>query len=388
MDFSGSLVSKLPQVKTTIFSEMTALAEQHQAVNLSQGFPDFDMDPALLACYEEASRKGYNQYAPMAGWLPLRENLASMLNNLYSCPYDPGTEITITAGGTQALFTAIMAFVREGDEVVVFEPAYDSYVPAITLAGGIPKFIRLEGPDFSIPWQAVRKVLNQRSRMVILNTPHNPTGKVWSAQDMEQLAQLLRGKDIIVLSDEVYGHILYDGLEHQSVCRFPELATRSIVVGSFGKTYHCTGWKVGFAAGPTQLMQEFRKVHQFNVFSVNTPAQMAFASVLSQPETYLKLPAFYGTKRDFFLSCMKDLPFLFRPVQGSYFALADYSPVSDENDRDFAIRLTREAGVATVPLSAFYSKSKDEKLLRFCFAKKEETIQEAADRLKKWMNSK
>lgn len=384
MEFSGTISSKLPRVKTTIFSVMSALAQETGAVNLSQGFPDFPMDSGLIDAMAEAARNGHNQYAPMPGYFPLREAIAKMKSELYSCAYNPETEITITAGGTQAIFTAITAFIREGDEVMIFEPAYDCYVPAIALAGGVPKFVQLEGPDYSVPWASVKKLLNQRTRMIILNSPHNPTGALLSAQDMEQLEKMIKGKDILVLSDEVYAHLLYDGLEHQSVCRFPELAKKAMVVGSFGKTYHCTGWKVGYLAAPEALTEAFRKVHQYNVFSVNTPAQVAFASFLNRPETYLHLAEFYGRKRDLFFSLMKGLPFKFKPVQGGYFALAKYGHFSDASDVDFAKTLTREAGVATIPLSPFYTQGKDEHYLRFCFAKTDDTLQAAANRLKDW----
>lgn len=366
---------------------MSALAQETGAVNLSQGFPDFPMDPGLIDAMAEAARAGHNQYAPMPGYFPLREAIANMKSELYSCAYNPETEITITAGGTQAIFTAITAFIQEGDEVMIFEPAYDCYVPAIALAGGIPKFVQLEAPDYRIPWASVKKLLSQRTRMIILNSPHNPTGALLSAQDMEQLGKMLRGKDVLVLSDEVYAHLLYDGRDHQSVCRFPELAQRSLVVGSFGKTYHCTGWKVGYLAAPEALSEAFRKVHQYNVFSVHLPAQVAFASFLNRRETYLHLSAFYGGKRDLFFSMMQGLPFKFKPVQGGYFALAQYGHFSDAPDVAFAQTLTREAGVATIPLSSFYTQGKDEKCLRFCFAKTDDTLQEAATRLKFWAQS-
>ena len=384
MDFSGTFTSKLPRVKTTIFSVMSALAQETGAVNLSQGFPDFPMAPELVEALYDAAKNGHNQYAPMPGYLPLRKAVADMKSALYSCTYHPETEITITAGGTQAIFTAITTFIREGDEVMIFEPAYDCYVPAISLVGGVPKFIQLEGPDYQVPWASVKKLLNQRTRMIILNSPHNPTGALLSAQDMEQLSKILKGKDVIILSDEVYAHLLYDGLDHQSVCRYPELAQRALVVGSFGKTYHCTGWKVGYIAAPEALTEAFRKVHQYNVFSVNTPAQVAFAKVLSRPETYLHLSAFYGQKRDLFFSLMEGLPFQFKPVQGGYFALANYGRFSKMPDVEFAKMLTKEAGVATIPLSPFYTQGKDEQWLRFCFAKTDETLQEAAKRLKNW----
>ena len=324
-----------------------------------------------------------NQYAPMAGVMNLRETITEKCNQLYGVEINPETEITITPGGTEAIFSAITSVIQPNDEVIIFEPAYDCYAPAIELCGGVPIYIELAVPDFKVDWDFVKKHINQRTRMIIINTPHNPGGSIFSADDMLQLQKLIETSDIILLSDEVYEHIIFDDAKHESVLKYPKLAERSFVVFSFGKTFHATGWKMGYAIAPENLMKEFRKVHQFNVFSTNTPIQYALADYLKDADNYLYLPKFYEEKRNFFLEIIKDLPFNFVPAKGSYFQCVDYSKISDEGDKDFAIRLTKEYGVAAVPVSAFYHRAKDNKLLRFCFAKKKQTLEQAAEKLRK-----
>lgn len=379
--FPSIVTSKLPAVQTSIFSVMSKLALEHNAINLSQGFPGFDCSPQLVKLVEKYMRKGLNQYAPMPGVQLLREAIAKKTEELYSISYDPETEITITSGATQALFTAIAALVRDGDEVIVIEPAYDSYVPAIELAGGKPVFFQLHPDTFSINWVEFQKLVNQRTRMILINTPHNPTGSTLSAADMLKLEKLTNKTDIVVLSDEVYEHILFDKLEHQSVARYPKLAERSLIVSSFGKTFHTTGWKIGYCLGPANLMAEFRKVHQFLVFSSNTPIQHAIAEYLENKEAYLQLPSFYQQKRDYFIQVFGQTKFGIKPSQGTYFQLLDYSKISKEKDTDFAIRLTKEFGVASIPVSVFYHKKTESKFLRFCFAKHQDELEKAAEKL-------
>jgi methionine aminotransferase len=379
MQFPGVIRSKLPNVGTTIFTVMSGLAKEYGAINLSQGFPDFNIPDRLSQLVTEHMLKGHNQYAPMQGLVELREAIALKVEELYSARYDPQEEITITAGATQAIFTAIMALVREGDEVIVLEPAYDCYVPAIELAGGKAIYVPMEPQGDLIDWERVKRLVNQRTRMIIINTPNNPTGRILNAQDMVKLQKLTEGTDIIVLSDEVYEHIVFDGYEHQSVARYPKLADRSIVVSSFGKTYHCTGWKVGHVLAPKELTKEFRRTHQFNVFSVNTPIQYALAEFLSEKDHYLQLGAFYKEKRNHFLNLLQGSRFKIRPSEGTYFQLLDYAAISDEKDTEFAKRLTKEKGVAGIPLSVFYHKPTDGTYLRFCFAKEEETLKRAAE---------
>lgn len=383
MKFPGNIETKLPRVKTTIFTTMSALAREHGALNLSQGFPDFSTHEELIDLVTKAMKDGHNQYAPMQGLPALREAIARKTEELYSAIYHPEHEITITAGATQALFTVISALVKEGDEVVVIEPAYDCYVPAIELNGGIPKYVRLNATDFSVNWDEVKKIMNQKTRAIIINTPHNPTGSVLSAADMAKLQKLVKDKDIVIISDEVYEHIIFDGLEHQSVARYPELAKRSFIISSFGKTYHTTGWKLGYVLAPENLMAEFRKVHQYNVFSVNTPIQVAYAELLKNKELYTGLGQFYQNKRDFFARLLKGSRFSIKPVSGSYFQVLQYDKISEEKDLDFAVRLTREAGVAPIPMSVFYNGNMDHKHLRFCFAKNDETLERAAEKLVK-----
>lgn len=328
-------------------------------------------------------KKGFNQYSPMQGALPLREALAKKVEELYTAKYNPDTEITVTAGATQAIYTAISAFISEGDEVVIFEPAYDCYVPAIEVHGGIPVYVQMNLSGELIDWEKVKKLISQRTRMIIINTPHNPSGRVMTAADMLKLQKLTEGTDIIIMSDEVYEHIIFDGMEHQSVARYPKLAERAIVVSSFGKTYHNTGWKIGHVLAPEALMKEFRKVHQFNVFSVNTPAQYALADFLEYKDHYLELGAFYQEKRDTFNRLIGGSRFKIRPSEGTYFQLLDYSDISDEKDTDYAIRLTKEVGVASIPVSVFYHEKNEDRFLRFCFAKEDETMEKAAEKLLK-----
>ncbi|GAA0791741.1 pyridoxal phosphate-dependent aminotransferase [Cupriavidus gilardii] len=375
--------SRLPNVGTTIFTVMSALAAEKNAVNLGQGFPDFDCDPKIVDAVTRAMQGGLNQYPPMAGVPKLRQAIADKIGKLYGRAYDADSEITVTAGATQALLTAILCAVHPGDEVIVLEPCYDSYLPAIELAGGKPVPVTLDAPHFRIPFDRLAAAITPRTRMILINTPHNPTGTIWREEDMRQLAELLAGTDILLLSDEVYEHMVYDGQSHQSVARHPELARRSFVVSSFGKTYHVTGWKVGYVAAPAALMAEFRKVHQFNVFTVNTPVQHGLADYMVDPAPYLELPAFYQAKRDYFRAGLADTRFRLLPSDGTYFQCVDYSAISDMSEADFAMWLTREIGVAAIPVSAFYSQPRESGVVRFCFAKREETLALALERLRK-----
>lgn len=380
-EFKGIVRSKLPKAGTTIFSIMSGLANEVGAINLSQGFPGFPVSEKLISLYHDALKAGHNQYAPMPGIFQLRECISEKMEELYSCSYNPDTEITITAGGTQALYTAISALIHEGDEVIVLEPSYDSYVPAILLAGGIPVHIPLQPPNYSIPWEEIKKLITLKTRMIIINTPQNPTGTILTAKDMLKLEKITDGTNIIILSDEVYEHIIFDGYEHQSVARFPKLAERSLIVYSFGKTFHATGWKMGYCLGPAHLMKEFRKVHQFTVFSANTPLQHALTTFMLNKENYAGLGEFYQEKRDYFQKLMKGSKFKILPCLGSYFQLLDYSSISKEKDTEYAIRLTKENGVASIPVSVFYSVPEDHHLLRFCFAKENDQLEKAAERL-------
>lgn len=379
--FPSLVSSKLPTVQTSIFAVMSKLAGEHQAINLSQGFPGFDCSPELIGLVEKHMRLARNQYAPMPGVLELREAIAEKTAFLYTAQYNPETEITVTAGATQALFTAITALVKEGDEVIIVEPAYDSYAPAVELAGGKCVFFQLQPGTFSINWGEFQKLINPRTRMILLNTPHNPTGSALSAADMQKLEKLTHNTDIVILSDEVYEHILFDSLEHQSVARYPKLAQRALIVSSFGKTYHNTGWKIGYCLGPENLMAEFRKVHQFLVFSVNTPIQFALAEYLRNRDAYLELSAFYQEKRDFFNRLFRGSRFQIKPSQGTYFQLLDFAAISNERDVDFARKLTIEHKVASIPVSVFYHKKTASSLLRFCFAKNNEELERAAEKL-------
>ncbi|HSB20839.1 MAG TPA: pyridoxal phosphate-dependent aminotransferase [Anaeromyxobacteraceae bacterium] len=379
--FPGRIQSRLPDVGTTIFTVMSRLAAECGALNLSQGYPDFSAPPLLYDLVAKHMRAGSNQYAPMAGVAPLREAIARKVEDLYGARYDPEHEITVTAGGTQALFTAVTAMVRPGDEVVVFEPVYDSYVPAVELAGGRAVRARLAHPGYRPDWAEVRRLLSPRTRLLMINTPHNPSGSVWTEADMRALADLVRGTGIAVVSDEVYEHILFDGRRHESCARFPELASRSLIVSSFGKTYHVTGWKVGYVLAPRELTAEFRKVHQFVVFTVNTPVQLALAEYLADRSLYLELGAFYQRKRDLFREGLAASRLELLPCQGTYFQLASYARISDELDAALAERLTRQIGVASIPVSAFYARPPADRVLRFCFAKGEETLLRACERL-------
>ncbi|HEY1394253.1 MAG TPA: pyridoxal phosphate-dependent aminotransferase [Methylibium sp.] len=375
------LQSRLPRVGTTIFSVMSALAQQHGAVNLGQGFPDFDCDPRLVDEVTRAMRAGHNQYPPMPGVPGLREAIAAKIAALYGHGYDPGTEITVTAGATQAIITAVLAVVHPGDEVIVLEPCYDSYVPNIELAGGKAIHVPLTPGSFRPDFERIAAALSPRTRAIIINTPHNPSATAWSEAEMDRLAQLLAPTDVLVISDEVYEHMVYDGRLHQSVARHAALAERSLLVSSFGKTYHVTGWKVGYVAAPAPLMAEFRKVHQFNVFTVNTPVQHALAAFMADPAPYLQLPAFYAAKRELFREGLKRTRLRLLPCEGSYFQCVDYSAVSDMSEADFCRWLTSEIGVAAIPLSAFYEGGYEQRIVRFCFAKREDTLHSALDRL-------
>lgn len=373
--------SKLPEVGTTIFTVMSALAQEHGAINLSQGFPDYPIDPELVALAESAMRAGHNQYAPMAGLPALREALAAKVQRLYGREYDPGEEITITAGATQALYTAFAALLRPGDEVIIFEPAYDSYAPAIRLQGASVVRQALLFPGYAIDWDALQRAISPRTRMIVVNSPNNPGTSVLSPADLAALEKLTRDSNIVLLSDEVYEHMVYDGIVHQSLARSAELAARSLIVASFGKTFHATGWKIGYILGPLELMREFRRVHQFNVFCVNTPLQHALARFLAEPAHYEGLSCFFQAKRDLLQQGLAGTRFVSYPSRGSYFLLASYQGLSDLPDREFARWLTQEHGVATIPLSVFHADGTDRKLVRFCFAKKESTLQQALERL-------
>ena len=375
--------TKLPKVGTTIFTVMSQLAASHNAVNLGQGFPDFDGPQALRDALTEAMNAGRNQYAPATGWPALRQQIARKCEALYQRSVDADTEVTVTSGATEALFAAIAAVVRLGDEVIVLDPCYDSYEPAIELNGGIAVHVPLDAGDFSVDWQRVRDAITPRTRMIIVNTPHNPSGAVFTAADLDTLAEITRDTDIVVLSDEVYEHIVFDGALHQSVLRHAELAMRSFVVSSFGKTYHCTGWKVGYCVAPRNLSIEFRKVHQYLTFCTFTPAQVALAEILEKmPEHYLQLPAFYQARRDFFRELLAPTKFRLLPVAGAYFQLVDYSALSDKDDFSFCEWLVAHAGVAAIPISAFYeSAPAGMHLIRFCFAKSDEILRAGAQRL-------
>jgi methionine transaminase len=377
------LESKLPSVGTTIFTVMSKLAADVGAINLSQGFPDFDCDPALVDAVAKHMRAGRNQYAPMQGVPALREAIARKYETFYGRRYDPETEVTVTSGGTEAIFDAVAAVVRPGDEVIVLEPCYDSYVPAIELAGGTPVVVSLRFPEYAVPWDTLRQTITPRTRMIMLNSPHNPTGAVLTRDDIAELRSAVTGTDIVVVSDEVYEHIIFDGICHESMARDDELTARSFIVGSFGKTYHTTGWKVGYTVAPASLMAEFRKVHQFVTFATNTPVQHAIADFLAAGRGLRELAPFYQAKRDLFLRLMAGSRFRPLPCRGSYFQLMDYSAISDEADADFAIRITMEYGVASIPTSPFLYRERAPKVVRFCFAKKDETLEKAAERLRK-----
>ncbi len=383
MNYPNLISSKLPNVGTTIFTVMSKLAADTNAINLSQGFPDFNCDEDLIALVNKAMTDGRNQYAPMAGLPALREILSDKIESLHQTKYDAETEITITAGGTQAIYTAISAIIREGDEVIIFEPAYDCYQPAIEMNGGTTIYLQLKAPTYTIDWNQVKKVISHRTRMIIINTPHNPTGSIMTKEDMLMLEKITKNTDIVIISDEVYEHIIFDDQQHQSVSRFPKLAERSFIVSSFGKTFHTTGWKIGYCVAPKNLMAEFRKVHQFLVFCVNAPIQFALAEYLKDKSKYTGLNKFYQDKRDYFVKLIKGSKFEFTPSAGTYFQLLNYKKLSKEKDTAYAIRLTKEFGIASVPVSVFYHDPQDNLMLRFCFAKKEETLEKAAEILNK-----
>ncbi|MGY0391477.1 methionine aminotransferase [Bizionia sp. KMM 8389] len=376
-------ISKLPEVETSIFSIMSALSQKHNAINLAQGFPNFKSDQQLIDLVTKAMQSGFNQYAPMAGNLELRQAIANKFELLYKSAYNPESEITVTAGATQAIYTIISAFVHAGDEVLIFKPAYDCYEPAIQINGGKPIAIPLYAPDYSVDWELVSDKISSKTKMIIINTPHNPSGTILSESDMLKLQSLTADTDIIVLSDEVYEHMVFDDLKHQSVCMFPNLKARSFVVASFGKTFHNTGWKMGYCCAPENLMAIFQQVHQFNVFSVNSAMQKGLADYLKMPDKYLHLPDFYQQKRDYFLSLIKDSRFLFTPSQGTYFQVLDFSQITDETDVDFSRRLTIEKGLASIPMSVFNDRAKKEQVLRFCFAKTDDVLEAAATILNK-----
>lgn len=377
-----SLDSKLPSVGTTIFTVMSQLAAEYGAVNLGQGFPDFSMSNDLIMLVNKAMQDGNNQYAHMHGLSALRVAIAQKSIALYGSEISPENEITVTPGGTYAIFTALTTVLKKGDEVIVFEPAYDCYIPTIELNGAVPVLISLKYPDYSIPWDEVKAKINSRTRMIMINSPHNPTGSILGKADMQQLSVLVANTNIIILSDEVYEHLIFDGHQHQSILRYPELFSRSFVCFSFGKTYHCTGWKLGYCIAPDYLMKEFRKIHQYNCFSCDTPKQVALAAYLQNKEVYLSLGSFLQSKRDFFRQLMNDTPFKCIPSHGSYFECYSYEGFSKEGDKELAIKLTKEYGIASIPISVFYKNGEDNKVLRFCFAKKEETLEKAVKKLR------
>jgi methionine transaminase len=378
-----SIKSKLPGAGTSIFTVMSAMATEYKAVNLGQGFPDFDMSHELTSLVNEAMKKGFNQYSPMQGYTPLREVLAEKVASLYTTVINPGTQITITPGGTYAIYTALTTVLQPGDEVIVFEPAYDSYIPNIEVNGAIPVLIDLKFPDYKIDWETVKQKITIKTRMIMLNSPHNPTGAVLSEDDIQQLRLIVKDTNIIILSDEVYEHLIFDNIPHLSILRYPDLLERSFVCFSFGKVYHCTGWKLGYSVSSAALMHEFRKVHQFNCFSCHTPSQVGLATFLKNKEAYLSLGSFLQQKRDYFQQLMQATKFTPLPSYGSYFQCYKYDRISNEADKDLSVRITKEYGIATIPVSAFYKAGTDNKVIRFCFAKKKETIDAAVERLAK-----
>ena len=373
--------SKLPNVGTTIFTVMSGLATEYKAVNLGQGFPDYPMNHELTRLVAEAMTNNFNQYAPMPGWMPLRESIAEKVEFLYQTKINPDIEITITPGGTYAIYSAFTTILQPGDEVIVFEPAYDSYIPNIEINGAKAITINLVYPDYHIDWELVQKAITANTKAIIINSPHNPTGSVITEEDIEQLRKIVAGTNIFIISDEVYEHLIFDTIPHQSILRYPDLLERSFVCFSFGKTYNCTGWKLGYCIAPAALTKEFRKVHQFNCFTCHTPSQVALAEFLKNKEAYLFLSTFMQEKRDYFNQLMQQTRFTMHKSFGSYFVCGTYERISDEPDKDLAIRLTKEAGVATIPVSAFYQNGKDDKVLRFCFSKKKETVEAAVEKL-------
>lgn len=376
-----SIESRLPDVGVTIFSVMSALAQDYKAVNLGQGFPDFDCDERLVDAVSQAMREGHNQYPPMIGVAALREVVAAKIRTQYQHDYDAQTEITVTAGATQALLTTMLAVLKAGDEAIVLDPSYDSYAPAIVMAGAVPVRVPLMEGSFRPDFDRIASAMTSRTRLLIINSPHNPSGTVWTQEEMLQLQALLEPTNIVLISDEVYEHMVFDGQKHHSASSYPGLAARSFVVSSFGKTLHVTGWKVGTVAAPAKLMAEFRKIHQFNVFTVNTPAQVGIAQYLQDPSSYLDLPAFYQAKRDFFREGLRHTRFQLLPCAGTYFQSVGIRDITDQNEADFCQWLTREVGVAAIPTSAFYGNGFDQGIIRFCFAKRQETLQKALERL-------
>lgn len=375
--------SKLPGVGTSIFTVMSGLAHEYNAINLGQGFPDYSMSEDLMNLVNDVMHKGFNQYVPMQGYMPLREAIAEKAAFLYGASINPDSQITITPGGTYAIYTALTAVLQPGDEVLVFEPAYDSYIPNIEINGAVPVLIHLKFPDYRIDWEEVKNRITPKTRMIMLNSPHNPTGSVLTEEDMTQLRKLIDGTNIFICSDEVYEHLIFDHIPHQSVLRYPDLLERSFVCFSFGKTYNCTGWKLGYCISSPGLMSEFRKVHQFNCFCCHTPSQVALAGYIKNKDAYLSLSGFMQQKRDYFIQLMQNTRFTMLSSKGSYFICARYNRISDEGDLDFAKRITREHGVAVIPLSSFYKSGRDDKVIRFCFSKKRETLESAAERLSK-----
>ena len=375
--------SKLPDTGTTVFTVMSALAAKTKAINLGQGFPDFPMDESLIEKVKRAMKDGFNQYAPMEGYLPLRETIAEKIEDLYQHVVRPDTEITITPGGTYAIYTALTTLLEPGDEVIVFEPAYDSYIPGIQVNGAVPITIPLEYPTYRIDWKKVRSAVTEKTKLIMLNSPHNPTGAVLSYEDIEELRKLVRDTNIFILSDEVYEHIAFDGLPHLSILRYPDLFERSFVSFSLGKVFHCTGWKMGYSVAPEWLMNEFRKIHQYNAFSCHSPVQVAMASFLKEKNHYLSLPDFMQQKRDYFQQLMSETRFKPLQTHGSYFQIYSYKEINNDPDFEFAKQLVAKHGVAAIPVSAFYQSGKDDKVLRFCFAKKKETLELAVEKLLK-----
>ena len=381
---SPHIQSKLPNVGTTICTVMSGLATEYNAVNLGQGFPDFPMSNELSGLVNEAMKKNFNQYSPMPGWRPLMDSIAQKAEFLYQTKINPATEITITPGGTYAIYSAFTTILQPGDEVIVFEPAYDSYIPNIEINGAKAVTINLVYPDYHIDWAAVQNAVTPKTKAIIINSPHNPTGAVIGEEDIKQLRKIVDGTNIFIISDEVYEHLIFDNIPHQSILRYPDLLERSFVCFSFGKVYNCTGWKLGYCIAPEPLMKEFRKVHQFNCFSCHTPSQVALAEFLRNKDAYLSLSSFMQEKRDYFKELMQQTRFTMQESFGSYFICGTYERISDEGDKDLAIRLTKEAGVATIPVSAFYQNGKDDKVLRFCFSKKKETLEAAVEKLSKF----
>ena len=373
--------SKLPNTATSIFTIMSGLANQYNAINLGQGFPDYQMSEELVNKVNEVMLRGFNQYVPMQGYMPLRESIAEKVEFLYGTKISPDTQITITPGGTYAIYTALTTVLQPGDEVILFEPAYDSYIPNVEINGGVPILINLKFPEYKIDWKEVRSKITPKTKVIMLNSPHNPTGAVLGETDMKELVSIVRGTNIFILSDEVYEHLIFDNIPHQSILRYPELLERSFVCFSFGKTYNCTGWKLGYCISSAETMVEFRKVHQFNCFCCHTPSQVALAEFLKNKEAYLSLSGIMQQKRDYFKELMKQTKFDMLNSSGSYFICAKYSRISDEGDKEFAIRITKEYGVATIPVSAFYKAGTDNKVVRFCFSKKNETLETAVERL-------